>query len=83
MENFNRVFKKVFAVLTIFALFFTLNVKADENAGQVDNQVDPIEEREVDLVSPSSVPPETVSGTLDVHQQKVEVKEFLKQFLEL
>ena len=65
MENFNRVFKKVFAVLFIFALFFTLNVKADENAGQVDNQVDPIEEREVDLVSPSSVPPETVSGTIN------------------
>ena len=30
MKKFNQVFKRVFAVLIVFALFVSFNVKADE-----------------------------------------------------
>ena len=67
MEKFNKIFKKVFAVLIVFALLFAMNVKADENAGQVDNQYSQTEEKqkEIETAPPSSVPPETVSQAGD------------------
>ena len=58
MKKFNQVFKRVFAVLIVFALFVSFNVKADEleNAtGLTDNLATETEEkeREVELAPPA------------------------------
>ena len=76
MKKFNQVFKRVFAVLIVFALFVSFNVKADEleNAtGLTDNLATETEEkeREVELAPPAESTGE-ISSVDDSQYQSTE-----------
>ena len=77
MKKFNQVFKRVFAVLIVFALFVSFNVKADEleNAtGLTDNLATETEEkeREVELAPPAESTGETSSVDESQYQSTAE-----------